>query len=330
MIVDLHFHLEEGPYTFKWLTQTMKSLAAAHTPMQNLSPYTPSWAKLLGGLLGARLKQGCYTQEWLEHYLRAGRRRGVEVFGVVDHLYRFRECKSYYEKHIITDDSPLGELQRDWLEQVCIASLEDYVSFIQQMKRQYPELLLGIEADYFAGGEEELSELLNMAAWDYTIGSVHFVNGWGFDNPATQDRFEKMEHFSSYQQLFSQVQAAARSGLFDIIAHPDNLKAFGFRPSDETLLMPLYEETARILAQSGVATEINTGLSYRYPVAEACPSPLFLKVLSLHKVPITLSSDAHFPEHTGYLLPEARDMARVAGYTEIVTFKERKRISVPL
>ena len=43
-----------------------------------------------------------------------------------------------------------------------------------------------MEADYFVGGEAELMSLLDGYDFDYIIGSVHFHNGWGFDNPELQ------------------------------------------------------------------------------------------------------------------------------------------------
>ncbi|MBW7462270.1 PHP domain-containing protein, partial [Paenibacillus sepulcri] len=111
----------------------------------------------------------------------------------------------------------------------------------------------------------ELAGLLEMLDVDYVIGSVHFIDGWGFDNPETASRFEDENLELLYARHFSLVQRAARSGLFDMIGHPDNIKVFGYRP-DEGLLGELYRETARAFKEAGVATEVNTGLAYRYPV----------------------------------------------------------------
>src|SRR5690554_3649023 len=125
------------------------------------------------------------------------------------------------------------------------------------------------------------------------IGSVHFYEGWGFDNPEVKHLFEERDLFQLYKNEFEYVMRAAESGLFDIIAHLDNLKVFNYRP-DEAHLKEMYHEVAAVLKRCDVATEINTGLAYRYPVREMCPSPSFLTVLHEHGVPITLSSDAHF------------------------------------
>jgi len=295
MKIDMHFHLEEGPYSLRWLTRTIRALNATEAgPAGNEARHSVEWAGRMAERLAERMGKGCFDEEWLDRYLVTGRARGIGLFGLVDHLYRFRECKPYYEKHMLLDDSPVGRLQREWLDRVCVASLDEYFSFVTRAKRDRPDLLLGIEADFFHGGEEELGLILAGYEWDHVIGSVHFMEGWGFDNPDTRERFEDLVPLDAYGRYYDLLGEACRSGLFDLIAHPDNLKAFGFRPADENELLPLYRRAAEEMALAGVATEINTGLAYRYPVAEACPSPLFLSVLAEYRVPIAQSSDSHF------------------------------------
>lgn len=343
MKVDMHFHLEEGPYSLRWLSRTLQALSSTEpkpdqtvgdtldqTHGQTLGHHSLPYAEEMSRLLASRLDSGCFSEEWLDRYLTTGRARGIEEFGVVDHLYRFRECRSYYEKHMLLDDSPIGRLQKDWLDQVCVASLSDFVGFVTDAKKTRPDLSLGIEADFFPGGEDELRGLLAGYEWDYIIGSVHFLEGWGFDNPETQDVFENLDPIETYARYYDLLRQACASGLFHIIAHPDNLKVFGFRPANEEDLLPFYHKLAEEMIVHGVATEINTGLAYRFPVAESCPSPLLLSVLAQYSVPITLSSDAHFPDDTGKLLDEARTAAVDLGYTELTVFRGCKPIKVPI
>ncbi|MFB9274035.1 PHP domain-containing protein [Cohnella cellulosilytica] len=330
MKVDMHFHLEEGPYSLRWLSRTLQALAASGSASDRAIAHSRAWAEDLSEQLEKRMWDGCFSEEWLDRYLDEGRARGIGLFGVVDHLYRFRECRPYYEKHMLLDDSPIGCLQQEWLNQVCVASLEEFVTFVTDAKRSRPDLRLGVEADFFEGGEAELGRILGACEWDYVIGSVHFLDGWGFDNPDTRSTFERMDPLKTYARYYDLLGQACRSGLFDLIAHPDNLKAFGFRPADEKELLPLYRRAAEELVLAGAATEINTGLAYRYPVAEPCPSPLFLSVLAEHNVPITLSSDAHYPDDIGRLLDEASAAALKAGYREWTVFEGRKARTVPI
>jgi histidinol-phosphatase (PHP family) len=331
MKVDYHVHLEEGPYSIRWWNRTAQALLSFREPSADF--HTMEWMHRLSEWMSERVRKGPFSPEWLDLYRQRAKQLGLREVGIVDHLYRFREYKSYYEQYVRVDDSELGRLQRVWLDQVCMASLEEFHSFIRQQQAVWEQdgirLKLGIEADYFAGGEAQLKGILQQYEWDYVIGSVHFVDGWGFDNPETEQRFAETNLLALYRREFELVEGAIRSRLFDFLAHLDNLKVFGYRP-DETELLSDYERIAQTLREHDTATEINTGLQYRYPVKEACPSPTFLKILQQHDVPITTSSDAHFPDHLAMHLEEARERLKEAGYTKIVTFDRRKRLEVPL
>ncbi|MFD0692998.1 PHP domain-containing protein [Paenibacillus sp. GCM10027628] len=331
MKVDFHFHLEEGPYSLGWMQRTARALENMYSGKAQLNedPHKLEWAQQMVALMNRRMEQGCFHEEWFGHYFALGRERGIEHFGIVDHGYRFTEFRAYYEKHMIVDDTPLGRLQRYWLDRVCIGSIEPYIDAVKKAQQAGYPVSLGLEADYFPGGENELRELLAPYDFDYVIGSVHFLDGWGFDNPETEDLFKEKDLPALYRQLFDTVKGAAASGLFDIVAHLDNLKVFGYRP-DESLLLPMYEDVAQALKAADVATEINTGLAYRYPVKEACPSPAFLRMLRKHEVPLTLSSDSHFPDDIGMMLDEASELLKQSGYADIVYFKYRKRIVTAL
>ncbi|HBZ81969.1 MULTISPECIES: histidinol phosphate phosphatase domain-containing protein [Brevibacillus] len=331
MKVDYHVHLEEGPYSLRWLTRTAEALLFFQQP--DSPRHSLAWMEEMAARMGKRVAQGAFSREWLDLYRVRAKQLGLQEVGVVDHLYRFREFKPYFEQHMHLADDELGRLQREWLDQVCTTSIDEFVSFILSQQPVWAEdgiaLRLGIEADYFSGGEEVLAPLVANYPWDHVIGSIHFASGWGFDNPQTQECFLAMSLLDLYEETFAVVGQAVASGLFDIVAHLDNLKVFGHRPP-EAELVPLYRRIAGLLKQHDVATEINTGLYYRYPVKEMCPSESFLRILREHDVPITTSSDSHFPDHLGSYLEQARNTLKQSGYQHIATFEQRKRTLVSL
>ena len=57
-----------------------------------------------------------------------------------------------------------------------------------------------------------------------------------------------------WERYFEELAVAAASGRFDVMAHPDLIKKFAFRPSAD--LKPVYEHTAAALARAGVAIEV--------------------------------------------------------------------------
>lgn len=201
-----------------------------------------------------------------------------------------------------------------------------YVELVQQSARVYPlKVKLGIEVDYVPGFEKKLAAELATYPFDYVTGSVHFIDGWGFDNPAEIEEYSKRDLYLVYEQYFNLVQQASLTGLFDVMAHPDLVKKFGFRLERD--LTPLYEETARVFKKAGVCVELNSA-GLRYPAREIYPTPALLQVFYRHGIPVTLGSDAHAPEQVGAGLDVALRLAKAAGYREVTLFSRRKRNKV--
>ena len=186
---------------------------------------------------------------------------------------------------------------------------------------------MALEVDWLEGGEAWIESLTSRAPWDYLIGSVHYIGAWNFDNPAEKQRFSDFgtdEAWERYWQLFAN---AARSGLFDIMAHPDLIKKFGHRPAGD--LRRFYEPAVAAVAEAGVAFEINTAGLFK-DVGEMYPADGFLSLAHAAGVPLTINSDAHAPGEVGRAFAAAAELARAAGYTEVVRFAGRQRRSVPL
>lgn len=331
MKVDFHLHLEEGPYSIGFIEKTLRAMAHIKPPNKKL--HTKEALTEAIHRMHTRLNQGEFSKWWLDFYLQEALNKGLKQVGIVDHLYRFKETRTYFEKYIDLESKEVGQQQAEWLEQVMVCEMRDFVNLISSAKKEWAEkgveLKLGIEADYFVGGEQELASILDKYEFDYVIGSVHFYNGWGFDNPMLQQKFNDYNLKELYANHFETVKHAAASGLFDFMAHLDNVKVFNYRPTEESLLAH-YKDVAKTLVKYDVATEINPGLYYRYPVKEMCPSPTFLTILIEEGVKFTTSSDAHYPNDIGIYNEEILSQLKHHGVTEIVTFAKRKQMMEPL
>lgn len=246
----------------------------------------------------------------IDDYLDQAVRKGIREVGFSDHfpLYFLPPGKTIPDYAMSEDQLPL------------------YVDLVEKRAGVSPlKVKLGIEVDYVPGFEKKLAAELAACPFDYVTGSVHFIDGWGFDNPAEIGEYSKRELRLVYEQYFNLIQQAALTGLFDIMAHPDLVKKFGFRLEGD--LTPLYEETARAFKKSGVCVEVNSA-GLRYPAREIYPAPNLLAIFYHYGIPVTLGSDAHTPEQVGTGLDEALQSVRAAGYTEITLFNRRKRTSV--
>ena len=202
--------------------------------------------------------------------------------------------------------------------------LPAYHRMIEEAREQFKGRLtirLGIEADFIPGYEKKTKAILSAYPYDYVIGSVHFIKEWGFDNPEEREKWKEQDVSSVYRDYHNFLRQAARSGLFDIMAHVDLVKKFGHRPTGD--LTDDLRQTAKVFKDTGVVIEINTS-GLRKPVGEIYPSLPNLKIYCQEGVPLTFGSDAHKPEEVGWDYGKAMKLAQEAGYKEYVMFKGRK------
>jgi histidinol-phosphatase (PHP family) len=187
---------------------------------------------------------------------------------------------------------------------------------------------LGCECDFVPGTEHWIEELAAKSAWDYLIGSVHYIApGWDVDNPKYISRFEEHSAETVWDLYWKQYILCIESGLFDFAAHPDLPKKFGHRPGGD--LRRYYQPAIEAMAEHGVAFEINTA-GLRKAAGEIYPAFQFLELAQQAGVPMLINSDAHAPSEVGFKFDLARELAREAGYTKVSRFDRRRRFEVEL
>lgn len=241
----------------------------------------------------------------MEEFIAVARRKGLREVGFADHV------PIYW----------LSPRERDAGLAMSLEELPLYVAEVMELSRKNPDLTVrvGLEVEFIAGFEETVRELLKSYSFDYVLGSVHYLDGWGFDNPALVEEYRNRDIDLLYEMYFNELQRAAKSGLFNVMAHPDLIKKFGYRPRAEVDW--LYEETARVFRDAGVCAEVNTA-GLRAPVGEIYPAPSLLRAFKRFGVPVTLGSDAHSPVHVGWEYGRALKLIEEAGYREIATFEK--------
>ncbi|MDD5157495.1 histidinol-phosphatase [Sulfurimonas sp.] len=198
--------------------------------------------------------------------------------------------------------------------------MEGYENSVLEAKERYKdkiEILLGYEVDYLKGYMDE--RVLN-ANVDYLIGSVHFIDEWGFDNPEFIGNYENQDIDEIWQKYFDAIKEMAESGLFDIVGHLDLIKIFKFLPNKN--IESLAHEALLAIKKANMTLELNIA-GFRKPIAQAYPSISLLKEVYKLGIPITFASDAHKPEQVGLFNDEAMKMAREVGYTECVYYRKR-------
>lgn len=265
-----------------------------------------------------------YHKERVRIYVEAALSRGTDEIGITEHCNRFVEFRPMMD-HLRRLNAE-GTLLREWLERSFAESLDEYVDAVLQAKAEGLPVKLSIEVDYLPGHEKAMEELLAGYPFDYIIGSVHFLGTWGIDF-SPEIGWPEVDVDEAYQEYFRLLGKAARSGLFDTLAHPDLIKKFGHMPSFP--LDELYDELALAAKESGVAIEISSAGLFK-PVGELYPSKALLERFFDRGVPITLGSDAHEPSQVSVGLDKAVQAAVDVGYRTVTRFNDRRPTQVQL
>jgi histidinol-phosphatase (PHP family) len=253
-----------------------------------------------------------FTHANFERYRRAADERGIAELGVSEHVYRFRQALDVWRHPY-------------WLD-AAHDDLDSYCEFV----RSDTDLRLGIEADFIPGREDRMANLLEAREFDYVVGSVHFLKDVAVD----MDPYSVWDTTQSPEEIwrayFQAIGEAARSGLFDVLAHPDLVKIWGReRPLPAGDLRRYYEPAIEGIAESGIAVEVSTA-GLRKRVGEMYPAPAFLALCLEVGAPVALSSDAHRPQDVGADYDRALEYLHELGVRELCVFERRERRLEPI
>lgn len=253
-----------------------------------------------------------FTAANAARYREAAEQRGIAELGASEHVYRFTQA--------------LDVWQHPFWRENAVDDLDAYCEFVRDAG-----LRCGIEADFVPGREDRMANLLDGRPWDYVIGSVHFVGDEAVDHPDWDVWSSRsVDPEKIWKRYFKWLGEAARSGLFDILAHPDLVKVWGpDRPRPDGDLRRFYELAMAGIAESGIAVEVSTA-GLRKPVGERYPAEPFLAMCLEAGCPVALSSDAHVPEHVGFEYEGTVEWLAAQGVRELCVFEGRERRLEPL
>ena len=104
-----------------------------------------------------------FTPANAERYREAAEERGITELGVAEHIYRFTAALEIW--------------QHPFWREYTHDDLDEYCGFV----REETDLRLGIEMDFVPGREDQIANVLEARAWDYVVGSVHFLRDHSLD-----------------------------------------------------------------------------------------------------------------------------------------------------
>ncbi len=243
-------------------------------------------------------------------------------------------------------DHVSGLRAADWdLASVPFERMDDYVAEVLAAAARHGDItvLLGAEADYLPGHEDELAALLAAYPFQYVVGGVHVIDGFDFDNEERRDDLRWTDSDAVYIANYRAVQAAAEStrlaaagdrgapagapiARFDVMAHLDYVGLWGHKPGPA--VEPALDAALDAMAAHGCAIELNTD-RITDPAGVMYPSADILRRARARRIPLVVSSDAHCAQHVGRLWDEAIALARRAGYTTALRLSDRSLVPLP-
>ncbi|MBU0632066.1 histidinol-phosphatase [bacterium] len=241
-----------------------------------------------------------HAEGTVDEYVEAAIKKDIQYFGFSDH----------------------APMNFDPAYRMSFEQMHLYEKWVNEAKIKYQdkiEVLLGYEVDYLKNYMDE--RVLN-ADVDFLIGSVHFIDGWGFDNPEFIGRYKTVDIDTIWQEYFDAVEEMAKFGKFDIIGHLDLIKVFKFMPKRD--ILSIASNALKAIKKSGAVLEINMA-GLRKPIEQTYPSKELLSEAFALDIPITFGSDAHKPEQVGLFDENIVQLAREIGYKKCAVFKNRDR-----
>ena len=248
----------------------------------------------------------------VERFVEQAGTRGVDEIAFTEHMYYFRQAEPllghpYHRSRVAHD-------------------LDDYCEAVLAAKAQGLPVKLALELEWLPGREDELAEIMRPYPWDFLLGSVHLVDGDAVD--MDDGLWARLPVEEIWRRYFTELGDLARSGLADVLAHPDLVKIFGRRPGREAV-EACHEEAAAAIAQTGAAVEVSTA-GLRKPVGELYPDAGFLVRCRERGVGATLASDAHVARDVGRDFDAGLEHLRSAGYETLTVFEGRAGRQEPL
>jgi len=188
-------------------------------------------------------------------------------------------------------------------------NLAPYVDDVHRAREEFAprglSVVLGLEFGWYPDCEESAARLKERYSFDYFLCGIHELDDRCF---SCEQCFPKCFPHYTVDQLVEkyvgEVGAAARSGLFDCIAHLDYIRKYGeayYGPRlNELLLGQLIERVFPLMVAAKTALEVNTS-AIRRKFSDYFPRAAIVNAARRAGVEARyLGSDAHAPNQVGY------------------------------
>jgi histidinol-phosphatase (PHP family) len=269
--------------------------------------------------------------EHLAEYCARAQEAGVRELALTEHLYRFRQADAllggFWDDGRVTPT--LADNMASYWKFHATADLDAYVACAQEAKDAGLPVVIGLEVDYYEGRMDVVAGLLEGYPFDVLLGSVHWVEGWRFDDlddAVSMAEWSHREVDASWDAYTRAMEELAATGACDVLAHPDLIKVAGHVPGAPA---EWWDRIAEAALSSGMAAELSSS-GWRKPVGEQYPAPGLLERFVARGVPLTTASDAHHLDHVAHRADDLRALLASVGVDVLQGYRGRRPHPLPV
>lgn len=236
---------------------------------------------------------------------------GIEAIGFTEHVDFLPECGSY-----------------DFF------NYKQYITSLNKYGDSGYRFHAGAEIDYAKRIETDILEHLNKNKYEYTICSVHMINGLSVSNSSDLHSVNSKEQMGDIlDRYYSEVAASLEVEEFDVIGHFGVYKRYlgedffnnnGF----SSLINEMDIEIAGMCVQKGKTIEVNSSGLFS-PINSTIPGPDFLKMYyDKGGRQVTIGSDAHCAEHAARGFDNVKSILKSIGFDYVILPWNKQEIAI--
>ncbi|MFW6025483.1 MAG: histidinol-phosphatase HisJ family protein [Candidatus Woesearchaeota archaeon] len=216
-----------------------------------------------------------------------------------------------------------------------------YYKAVEKAKEDYGDkikILLGVEVDFLESKKYEIKKALEAKPFlndrkeknperefefDFIMGSTHFIG-------------DPLKYFSDYkkngddwliEEYFNSIKNSIKSGLFDLVAHPELIKYFIDKNFD--YYSSYIEEVVDLLSEYKVAVDLNTdhlrnSKTDKIEKERLNPGVEMLSMCKEKDIPLVIGSDAHSPKKLANNFSETIKLLKYVGIETLFYLEKRK------
>ncbi|MFW9950082.1 MAG: histidinol-phosphatase [Candidatus Thorarchaeota archaeon] len=261
----------------------------------------------------------------IEDYVKKAIEKNISEIGISDH----------FPLSAVIDDPELNE--RFERASMSVEEFPSYIEEIKNLQEKYKNKIairLSTELTFVTPRRALIRQKKIIDPFeddvDYLLGAIHDIICYNkviiIDPREDSEVLKKYSNEEITNAYVEKLITLVNTDYFDVIAHFDNYRVL-FRPESPHYSESTWQKLLDLLDKiknKGMAIEINTS-GFLKEIGGQFPSDTIIKEIIQREIPIMLGSDAHSPQHVGFMFEEFIEKAKKWGSYRICSYEKREQ-----